>query len=114
VFPVIVGATPQEIPFPTPWPGGVFAQKVQWMSRPTYKGGVTVTGHRLDAVGPALFGHGVPPDQESLSWKVPGVNGFFEPGAAGVRSAGCYQWEIAGDGFTETIVFRASTASSSA
>jgi hypothetical protein len=109
VFPVVVGATPEEIPFPTAWPEGVFAQKIQWMSSPAYKGGVTVSGHRLDGPGQALFGHGVPPDEVSLSWNVPGLNGFFEPGAAGVRSPGCYEWTILGDDFTETIIFRAST-----
>lgn len=109
VFAVVVGATADEIPFPTPWPGGVYAQKVQWMTSPSYRGGVAVSGHRLDAPGVALFATGVPPDAQRLQWQVPGLNGFFQPSAVGVRSAGCYEWDVVGDSFREKIVFRAST-----
>jgi len=107
VFAVVYGATNDRIPFPTPWPDNVFAQRVPWMSRPSYVGSVSVSGHRLDAPGEALFGWGVPPDMAALHWKVPGINGNFQPASAGVRSAGCYEWDVIGDGFREKIVFNA-------
>jgi hypothetical protein len=77
------------------------------VSRPSYTGSVSVGGHRLDAPGEALFGWGVPPDLVALQWKVPGINGNFQPASAGVRSAGCYEWDVVGDGFQEKIVFDA-------
>jgi len=107
VFAVVYGASSGRIPFPTPWPGGVYAQKVPWMSRPSYTGNVSVNGRRLDAPGQALFGVGVPPDMTALHWKFPAINGNFQPGSAGVRSAGCYEWDVLGDGFRERIVFNA-------
>jgi len=107
VFAIVFGATPNEIRFPTQWPGGVFANKVPWMARPNYKGNVRVNGHRLDGTSLALFGVGVPPDQQTLKWRVPGTNGNFQPASAGVRTAGCYEWDVTGDGFSEKIVFNA-------
>lgn len=58
VFAVVYGVTSDRIPFPTPWPEGVYAQKVPWMSRPSYAGDVSVSGRRLDAAGETLFGMG--------------------------------------------------------
>jgi hypothetical protein len=84
VFAVVYGATSDRIPFPTPWPDGVYAQKVPWMSRPSYTGNVSVSGRRLDAVGETLFGWGVPPDMVALDWRVPDINGNFQPASAGV------------------------------
>jgi hypothetical protein len=108
VFAVVYDATNDRIPFPTPWPNGVYIQKVPWMSRASYSGDVSVSGRRLDAAGEALFGWGVPPDMGSLHWSVPGINGNFQPASAGVRSAGCYEWDVVGRGFREKIVFNAS------
>jgi len=82
VFAIINGATADRIPFPTPWPDGVYAQKVPWISRPAYKGNVSVRGQRLDAGGQALFGWGVPPDMTTLAWQFPGINGNFQPASA--------------------------------
>jgi hypothetical protein len=42
-----------------------------------------------------------------LQWKFPGINGNFQPASAGVRSAGCYEWDVTGDGFQEKIIFNA-------
>ncbi len=109
VFAVVYGATSDRIPFPTPWPDSVYAQKVPWMSRPSYTGNVSVHGRRLDEPGQALFGVGVPPDMTALHWKFPAITGNLQPGSAGVRSAGCYEWDVAGDGFQEKIVFNATT-----
>jgi hypothetical protein len=107
VFAVIVGARSEIIPFPTPWPDGIFANKVAWMANRSYKGKVAVTGRRLDGPGKALFGYGVPPDRTSINWSVPGLNGNFQPSAAGVSTPGCYEWDVVGDGFSFKIVFNA-------
>jgi hypothetical protein len=107
VYAVIFGASHEVIPFPTAGPDGLFIQKVQWLTNRSYRGKVTVSGRRLDGPGGAFVG-GDPPDQSSVSWSVPGSNGYFEPGVAAVRNPGCYQWDVVGLGFSYNIVFNAS------
>jgi len=106
VYAVIFGASHEVIPFPTAGPDGIFIQKVQWLTNRSYRGKVTVSGHRLDGPGVAFVG-GYPPDLSSVSWSVPGLNGYFEPGVAAVRTPGCYQWDVVGNGFSYKIVFNA-------
>lgn len=114
VFAIVSGASAEIVPFPTRLPAGVFANKVAWVSRPSYVGSVEVTGRRLDAPGKALFGPVVPPELTGLSWSFPAINGNFEPSAAGILAAGCYQWNVVGTGFAHRIVFRATMGSVSA
>jgi hypothetical protein len=79
---------------------------VQWLTNRSYRGKVTVSGRRLDSPGDT-FVAGDPPDKSSVSWSVPGLNGYFEPGVAAVRTPGCYQWDVVGNSFSYKIVFNA-------
>lgn len=106
VFAVIAGATPEIVPFPTRFPDGTFRQKVQWMTSRSYTGVVFVSARRLDGSDPILFDHGTL--TASMRWIVPGANGQFEPGAVVISVPGCYEWNVTGTTFNESIIFQAS------
>jgi hypothetical protein len=75
------------------------------MSSPSYKAPVAVTGHRLDGPGQVLF-VGSPHDQPSTGWSVPGLNGYFEPGAVAMPSSGGYEWDVNGHRFHYKFVLQ--------
>ena len=74
------------------------------MSNPSYKGPVAVTGHRLDGPG-LVFSAEAPQTSRSTGRSVPGLNGYFEPGAVALPSPGGYEWDVNGHRFHYKIVF---------
>jgi hypothetical protein len=93
--------------------GAAVPAKVLWIARPSYQGPVVIRGKQIDGSAPVTFG--APPQTlQVLSLTSAGVD---LSGGAGWRAwpsytyvvtPGCYAYQVDGDGFSETIVFRAS------
>ena len=89
------------------WNGG----RVTWVAAPTYTGPVLIRGGQLGATGSVGFGEGhVPVDELQLltpSMTSPGEpsGGREWPSFTRARSAGCYAYQVDGEGFSEVIVF---------
>lgn len=88
-----------------------FALKSHFITPPTYRDGFTVRVHRLGDRGGARLGDtpsgtsftapAGPTANETAGWR-------DFPGAwTWTRGAGCYEWNISGQGFHESIVARA-------
>ena len=86
---------------------GWHAMKTLWFTPPSYHGGFTIHAKRLDARGPAGIGS-QPPGGSFSAPAGPTANmlrGWRNfPSSTWVRSPGCYEWQISGHGFNETIV----------
>jgi len=81
-----------------------FGLKTHFWSSPGYTGPVHVRVHRIDRSGAARLGGDQGPTGGS-SFSAPA--GIDSPWPTWVRSPGCYEWDISGRGFSESIVVRA-------
>ncbi len=91
--------------------GRWYAIKTMWIAAPSYRGPILIRGRQLNGPHPLGLGDQAPPlaglqlpphtsTNSTKSWR-------DYPGAAWLRSAGCYGWQVDGTNFSETIVFRA-------
>ncbi len=91
-------------------------EKVLWVASPDFTGHAIVRGRRIDAPGEMSFDRGPP----EYTMQFDTVNGrYVRPvGSAGadsynwatytrVKEPGCYAYQVEGDAFSYTIVFRA-------
>lgn len=89
---------------------GWFAFENVWLVDPTYNGPFTVRGTRIDGAGTVAFG-GSPELGAYVEPPGPDPNthdGYrTPPGTIWVSTPGCYGFQINGDGFTETVIIRA-------
>jgi hypothetical protein len=86
-------------------------QKFPWLVRDSYRGPLTITGRRVDRAGEVRFAHGYGQHLRRLTFprddRNPPVHGYYVlPAAALFRSAGCYAFKAAGEGFQEHLVLR--------
>jgi hypothetical protein len=91
---------------------GWFALKSHWLTPPSFRGGFTVRVRQLvsgggvrlggDPSGGVLFSAPAgPTPNEAGGWR------DFVGGWTWARCAGCYEWEITGHRFRESVVVRA-------
>jgi hypothetical protein len=87
--------------------------KVLWFARPNYHGPILIRGRQIDGSGMVKFG--TPPDTQaallltSAGAEASGTAGWRNwPSYTFVAEPGCYAYQVDGDTFSETIVFRAS------
>lgn len=93
------------------WSGG----RVTWVAAPSYTGPVLIRAAQVGGSGAVGFGEGhVPVDELQLLTASSSSSGE-PPGArewdsfTRMRSAGCYAYQIDGSGFSEVIVFSATS-----
>ncbi len=104
-----------DIPFPAPTQSAFYGSdwsgaKVLWLVDPKYRGPVLFRGGRLDGSGQLGFETGTPPQSELWLPAAPSsapMDWRSLPSYTRVRSAGCYMYQVDGEGFTETIIFEA-------
>jgi hypothetical protein len=90
---------------------GWYAGTSHWAARPGYRGWVLVRAFRIDGPGRARVelrtrsspGAGADAVEVIEDWQ-------FWTGGTQLTGPGCYAYQIAGDGFTELVVFRAELA----
>lgn len=86
--------------------------KVLWFARPSYRGSILIRGRQIDGSGVVTLGTG-PDTQTSLRLASPGADASGTggwrnwPSYTFVAEPGCYAYQVDGDTFSETIVFRA-------
>jgi hypothetical protein len=90
---------------------GWWGAKTLWFAPRTYQGPVLLRGRRIDRPGPLAFGE----QPAALARQIPpgpdhSVNVHDRvrhwPGSTWIQRAGCYAWQVDGEGFSTTIVFR--------
>ena len=94
---------------------GWFALKSHFITPPSYQGGFTVRLRQLGGAGLARLGGepsgtsfsapAGPAPNEAAGWR------DFPGGWTWTRGAGCYEWDISGHGFRESVVVRATALS---
>ncbi len=92
--------------------GAAVPAKVLWFARPSYQGPILIRGRQLDGSGVVNFG--APPNTltslrlTSAEADVGAGAGWRDwPSYTFVADPGCYAYQVDGDTFSETIVFRA-------
>lgn len=128
-----IGAGPFYVALPTgrtpavrvtPARGGWLGQKVIWVVSGDYSGPLLLRGARIDGAGPLRFAHYLgaagPPGYghgshgfRRLLYVRDGLHSAAQhvtesvPSDIYVRASGCYAIQVDGEGFSETLVFRA-------
>lgn len=83
--------------------------KVLWFARPSYQGPILIRGRQIDGSGVVTFGTG----SDTLRLASAGTDTSSSagwrswPSYTFVAMPGCYAYQVDGDTFSETIVFRA-------
>jgi hypothetical protein len=90
---------------------GWYYYKTLWAVSPAYAGAVTVTGVQVDGSGILRFNPGAAfPGRKVRELRFPAQSGEdwrYGPSDTLFRAPGCYVFEVEGDGFRDTITFRA-------
>jgi hypothetical protein len=98
---------------------GWYLHKTLWAISPDYSGPILVRGERLDDPGPVRFGAGAATPRGSVRDSKPNLRQpadtarewRYLPGFTLLRGSGCYGFQIDGVGFSQVVVFSASTTS---
>ena len=87
-------------------------QKVLWVSDPAYDGPILIRGRQMDGPNQLRFGEGSAAILQELAFGAHGAGNLTDlwrnfPSYTRLRSPGCYAYQVDGDGFSDTVVFRA-------
>jgi hypothetical protein len=88
---------------------GWYYYKTLWAVDPGYTGAVVITGEEIDGSNELRFNTGGFPGTKQTRLRFPpDDSGWrFGPSDTLIRAPGCYAFELEGDGFSETIEFKA-------